>query len=110
MPIIATFRDTKVPGGGTSRSDFNGDGLSDILWRNRSSGANVIWRSGSSTDVQAASTVNNFAWNVVGSGDFDGDSKADILSRNGSTGADQYWKGGDSREIRSATSREGGGQ
>src|SRR3546814_498452 len=99
MPIIATFRDTKVPGGGTARSDFNGEGLSDILWRNRSSGANVIWRSGSSTDVQAASTVNNFAWNVVGSGDFDGDSKAVILWRNSSTGANQYWKGGDSSEA-----------
>lgn len=99
MPIIATFRDTKVPGSGAAKNDFNGDQFSDILWRDQSGGANVIWRSGSSANAQAVSAVNNLAWKVVGSGDFDGDGKADILWRNSSTGANQYWKGGDSTKA-----------
>ena len=28
--------------------DYNGDGRADILWRNSSTGANVIWRSANS--------------------------------------------------------------
>ena len=27
--------------------DFNGDGQSDVLWRNHNTGANAIWRSAS---------------------------------------------------------------
>src|SRR5690606_32261831 len=99
MPIVAQFRDTVVPGSGAAKNDFNGDQFSDILWRDLSTGANVIWRSGNSATVQAVSTVNNPAWKVVGSGDFDGDGKADILWRNSSTGANQYWKGGDSTKA-----------
>ena len=33
--------------------DFDGDGRSDILWRNSVSGQNVIWKSGSNATTRA---------------------------------------------------------
>jgi plastocyanin len=71
--------------------DFNGDGRSDILWRNRSTGANVIWLSANSATTQTVLAVST-AWQVVGSGDYDGDGRADILWRNSSTGSNSIWR------------------
>ncbi len=33
--------------------DYNGDGRADLMWRNTSTGANVIWRSANSKRLQA---------------------------------------------------------
>ena len=73
------------------RYDFNGDGKSDILWRNGTTGANSIWLSANSATKQAVATVSDTTWQVAGSGDYTGDGRADILWRNGSTGADSLW-------------------
>ncbi|HET7125596.1 MAG TPA: plastocyanin/azurin family copper-binding protein, partial [Lysobacter sp.] len=86
------------------RYDFNGDGRSDILWRNGSNGANSIWRSASSATKQAVTSVINPAWSVVGSGDYNGDGRADILWRNGSTGANSMWLSASSAAKRAVTS------
>ena len=71
--------------------DYNGDGRSDILWRNGSTGANTIWRSANAATRQAVGTVST-SWRVVGSGDYNGDGRADILWRNSSTGANTIWR------------------
>jgi plastocyanin len=71
--------------------DFNGDGRSDILWRNGSTGANVIWLSANSATTQTVLAVST-AWRVVGSGDYNGDGRADILWRNFSTGSNSIWR------------------
>lgn len=71
--------------------DFDGDGRSDILWRNTSTGANAIWPAASSADEQAVVRVRSQAWTVAGVGDFDGDGRSDILWRNGDTGANTIW-------------------
>jgi hypothetical protein len=78
------------------RNDFNGDGRSDILWRNWSTGTDVIWRSANSATSQAVTSVSNLSWHIVGVGDFNGDRKADILWRNTSTGANVIWRSGSS--------------
>ncbi len=92
MPIVAQFRETKVPVGG-AESDFNGDGLSDILWRNATNGQNGIWRSG--TTQIAMPTIADTNWRVVGVGDFNGDGTSDILWRHSVTGQNGIWRSGD---------------
>jgi plastocyanin len=85
------------------RHDFNGDGRSDILWRNTSTGGNIIWRSASSASQQAVSSLPT-AWRVVGSGDYNGDGRADILWRNSSTGSNAIWRSGSSGTPQAVTS------
>ncbi len=81
-------------GSAADRSDFNGDGRSDILWRNGANGANLIWLSANANTRQTMSTVGDPQWKIVGTGDFGGDGKADILWRNGNTGANVIWRSG----------------
>jgi chitodextrinase len=72
--------------------DFDGDGKSDILWRNASTGANAMWLMNGAAVASGPvfSTVADFTWGIAGVGDFDGDGKADILWRNAS-GASLIW-------------------
>src|SRR6266571_2046383 len=48
--------------------DFNGDGKSDILWRNNTSGQNAIWlMNGTTVSSNAAiPTVTDLNWSIVG--------------------------------------------
>jgi hypothetical protein len=64
--------------------DFNGDGKSDIVWRDTSSDANsgstAVWLMNGAQVLQfgGVGTVST-AWSIVGQRDFDGDGKADLL-------------------------------
>jgi hypothetical protein len=71
--------------------DYDGDGSSDILWRNNNTGFNWIYfMNGSVIDnALGINVVSTPGWNIVGSGDFDGDRDDDILWRNANTG--QNW-------------------
>ena len=67
------------------RDDFDGDGRSDILWRNVD-GQLSNWLGQTNggfvaNDTNAASIV-PVAWQVAGTGDFNGDGRDDILWRN----------------------------
>jgi Ca2+-binding RTX toxin-like protein len=78
---IAVGNDWHVAGTG----DFNGDGRSDILWRN-DNGTVRDWL-GQSNGGFAGNTANlNIAvgndWHIAGTGDFNGDGRSDILWRN----------------------------
>jgi len=68
-------------------SDFDGDGLSDILWRNTTDGSTVIWSSVSGGSLGTVPLV----FKIVGVGDFDGDGKSDILWRNTTDGRVVLW-------------------
>ena len=53
--------------------DFNGDGLSDILWQN-SSGEVVIWEMNGTNVIGSGSLGNpGPSWHAIGTGDFNGD-------------------------------------
>jgi len=73
-------------------NDFNGDGKSDIFWRDPTSGTDVAWMMNGST-VTGMQTLYNVpaGFSVAGMGDFTGDGATDILWRNPTTGADQVW-------------------
>ena len=65
-------------------NDFNGDGRSDILWRN-SDGQVSNWLAQANgsfviNDANAAIGVPT-SWQIVGTGDFNGDGRSDLLWR-----------------------------
>jgi hypothetical protein len=75
-----------------SKADFNGDGRSDIVWQNNSTGNHAIWLMNgtaysSGVTVPGAPT----AWQIVGNGDFNSDGKTDIIWDNSSTGECAIW-------------------
>jgi len=76
-----------------ARSDFNGDSLSDILWRG-ADGAVSYW-AGTGSGFDSATGVYlpvAKAWQVAAVGDLNGDGIADILWRNDDGGL-TYWAG-----------------
>jgi hypothetical protein len=81
-------------------ADFDGDGKSDLVWRNSRTGANVIWRAADSARTQAVATLAVPAWQIAGSGDFNGDHRADLVWRNLQTGANAIWLSGNSATPR----------
>ena len=61
--------------------DFNGDGLSDVLWRDPSGNVG-LWLMNGTSILQSyvlGSTPSN--WSIVGQRDFNGDGNADVLWR-----------------------------
>src|SRR5208282_5023409 len=69
----------------TDTHDFNGDGYSDIAWRD-TSGDTAIWlMNGTSilnpTATYVATVSTASGWTIVGTGDFNGDGYGDILWR-----------------------------
>jgi sugar lactone lactonase YvrE len=77
----------------SNRCDFNGDGKTDILWRNKSTGKNIVWFMNDATYSSYVELlqVTDTNWQVVGTGDFNSDGKTDILWRNKATGQNVVW-------------------
>jgi len=69
------------PSAPKTKHDFNGDGKTDILWRDTSGGL-ALWlmNSGAVTGSLGVGVV-PITWTIIGIGDFDGDGHADILWR-----------------------------
>ncbi|WP_309611306.1 FG-GAP-like repeat-containing protein [Sphingomonas sp.] len=66
--------------------DFNGDGRSDILWRNDDGSlGNWLGTANGGFTVNGGLLIGvSTSWHVAGTGDFNGDGRADILWRNDS--------------------------
>lgn len=69
-------------------ADFNGDGKSDILWRNQSSGAAyMMLMDGSAITSQGlVYTEPDLGWRIAALGDYDGNGRADITWFHDATG------------------------
>jgi hypothetical protein len=65
-------------------SDFNEDGMSDVLWQNTTSGQGSVWEMNANalTGGGGVSPNPGPSFTEVGSGDFNGDGHADILWQN----------------------------
>jgi hypothetical protein len=73
------------------RTDFNGDGRSEIFWRNASTGENLIWYvNGASVTSTATLPATGTQWTPATLGDFSGDRRSDILWRDGA-GNNYMW-------------------
>ena len=86
--------------------DFNGDGTSDLLWRNSSTGAISVWdlsggkyKAAHAVGAEAPSTH----WAIAGVGDFNGDGTSDILWTDGSADKAMIWTIRDNKRISSRT-------
>jgi hypothetical protein len=69
-----------TPSPSVAWSDLNGDGMSDILFRN-AAGVTYLWTMNGSTveGADATSTQNGTNWQIEGIGDFNGGGSADLL-------------------------------
>ena len=74
----------------TANSDFDGDGKSDILFRNVNSGSTILSPMNGAQQSAPSSftqTQIDLSFSIAGTGDFDGDGKADILFRKVDSGS-----------------------
>jgi FG-GAP-like repeat/FG-GAP repeat len=75
-------------------ADFDGDGRSDILWRNATTGDTAIWlMNGVTSKPNGTAIIMSGAtgWRVDLARDLDGDQKADLVWRNINTGETAIW-------------------
>jgi alpha-tubulin suppressor-like RCC1 family protein len=75
------------------KNDFSGDGKSDVLFLNTSTGAAHYWNDASKSQSIYVGTYDNADYSYAGSGDFDGDGKADLLFIKASNHATLIWSG-----------------
>lgn len=73
--------------------DYNGDGKTDILWRDYGTGQSHIWLMNGANRLSTVilPPTTNLAWEIVGGGDFNADGQDDILWRNKDTGTLAIW-------------------
>ena len=66
-----------------SIADLHGDGFSDVLWRNTTSGQLAVWFMNGATILPGSGSIGIVTtdWTVAGTGDFNGDGKWDIVWR-----------------------------
>jgi hypothetical protein len=76
------------------RPDFNGDGKTDVFWRNDVTNQNAVWLM-NGAQLQRGSFLPNVpeeaGWRETKLGDFNGDGKTDLFWRNAATGQNAIW-------------------
>jgi ketosteroid isomerase-like protein len=94
--IVDAFRSVARAFGVAGRAgDFNGDGRSDLVFRNASNGDVIVWffNAGGTTFTSTRITTvpANSGWEIQGVGDFNGDGRSDLIWRNLATGEIAVW-------------------
>jgi FG-GAP-like repeat len=87
-------------GGSPLSGDYNGDGTTDLLWRDQGAGTNIIWNlSGGQFASQTVLPAATSSWWLYGTGDFNADGTSDLLWHNTATTANQIWQINNSQLI-----------
>ncbi|MES0335911.1 MAG: peptidoglycan DD-metalloendopeptidase family protein [Candidatus Magnetobacterium sp. LHC-1] len=75
------------------KNDFDGDGHSDVLWRNKNTGDIYIWLMTGTKITDGGLVVKGIPleWEIKATEDFDGDGKTDILWHNATPGDVAMW-------------------
>lgn len=84
------------------RSDIDGDGLSDVVWRHGGRGANVLWRSANHATAAALAGVRDTGWVIAAIGDFAGDGRSDLVWQHPNRRDVLVWEDGDHARARVA--------
>jgi len=74
--------------------DFDGDRVTDVVFRNTISGEVQVWlMNGANVNERSGplAPVSDLNWQIAGAGDLDGDGKDDIVWRNQATGENTLW-------------------
>lgn len=73
--------------------DLNGDGRSDLIFRNATGGQVAVWFMDGSSSLGGGSlpSVVDPDWDIAASDDFDGDGHADLVWRHLTTGRNAVW-------------------
>ena len=95
------------PSGGNwnvvSSGDFNGDGNSDILWQNSTTGALDISLMNGATGTPTSVGTDPTGFTAIGTGDFNGDGKSDILFYDSATSQAEIWLMNGTSQVAGAT-------
>ena len=81
--LYSGYRSVIVNQRGKVNSDFDGDGLNDLIWQNQSTGELSVWRMDGSTikrgDYLTPASVGDSDWKIKGVMDADRDGHADLV-------------------------------
>ncbi|MGI0488977.1 FG-GAP-like repeat-containing protein [Pantanalinema rosaneae CENA516] len=86
-PVVQSPSASKLHG------DFNQDGNVDLLWRDYTTGQNLVWLMNGTTVTcfLELTPVADPNWRIQGTSDFNGDGYSDILWRHAETGSNEVW-------------------
>ena len=89
---VAQFTDRSVTLGQPKNSDLTGNGTSDVIWRNGTTGAVETWLMTNGTMSGGTGLgIASSAWSALAVGDVTGNGMSDVLWRNNNTGAVESW-------------------
>ena len=86
-----TIVTTSPPWAVTHVTDLDGDGRSDLIWRNGTTGATAVWTMNGLVRGPAAVFADAPDWLVRRTSDLNGDGKADLVWRNRVNGFTGVW-------------------
>jgi hypothetical protein len=91
--ILTGLAQSGAPSVLSARGDLNGDGRSDLVWRNAVTGDVAVSITGDVGSISRSILVHGLdpSWQIAGVGDLDGDGKADLIWRNNQNGDVAVW-------------------